>query len=267
MRSIILAAGQGSRLRPLTDDRPKCMVELAGRTLLDHQILALGCAGIHDVTVVLGYRAESVRTPNLQVRVNRQFESTNMVASLMCAADLLDGSDDVLVSYGDLVFESDVVTSLLACNDPLCTTVDLDWLKLWSLRFENPLSDAETMRIDANGYVIELGRRPSSLNEIEAQYMGLIKIDARLCTALTDLYDSLDDTFRFAGRTRTGLYMTDFLQLAIDRGIPLRTQPVRGGWLEVDSLSDLEAYNRLQENGRLADFCRVVPGDGTAEGN
>ncbi|MBK1652709.1 sugar phosphate nucleotidyltransferase [Halorhodospira halochloris] len=58
MRAIILAAGQGTRLRPLTDDRPKCMVELEGKPLLEHQLEVLRGAGIEDIHVVGGYRAE-----------------------------------------------------------------------------------------------------------------------------------------------------------------------------------------------------------------
>ena len=60
MRAVILGAGEGTRLRPYTDDRPKCLVELAGRTLLAWQLDALAAAGVSDTTIVTGYRADQI---------------------------------------------------------------------------------------------------------------------------------------------------------------------------------------------------------------
>ena len=60
MKAIILAAGQGTRLRPLTNDKPKCLVELANKPLLDHQLSVLRYTGINDIHVVAGYRAEQL---------------------------------------------------------------------------------------------------------------------------------------------------------------------------------------------------------------
>ena len=91
MRAIILAAGEGTRLRPHTLDRPKCLVPLAGRPLLAWQADALRRAGVSDITVVTGYRADQVAALGFATVHNDRFRETNMVASLMCARALLDG--------------------------------------------------------------------------------------------------------------------------------------------------------------------------------
>ena len=95
MRAVILAAGEGTRLRPHTNDRPKCLVELAGRPLLAWQLDALHAAGVTDVTIVTGYRADQITVGTRRVH-NDRYDDTNMVASLMCARAAFDGTDDVL---------------------------------------------------------------------------------------------------------------------------------------------------------------------------
>ena len=119
MRAIILAAGEGTRLRPHTLDRPKCLVPLAGRPLLAWQADALRRAGVADITVVTGYRADQVAALGFATVYNDRFRETNMVASAMCARTLLDGSDDVVLCYGDLVYESRHIDALAACTRDL----------------------------------------------------------------------------------------------------------------------------------------------------
>ena len=86
MKAIILAAGRGSRLKGLTDDRPKCLVELGGVRLLDWQLAALKAAGIEDVVVVTGYRADLLQAEGVRTIHNPDWARTNMVRSLLCAA-------------------------------------------------------------------------------------------------------------------------------------------------------------------------------------
>jgi len=255
MRAVILAAGEGTRLRPLTADRPKCLVELAGRPLLDYQLDALQAAGIEDVTIVTGYRSECLDRYGRSTRRNPDYATTNMVASLMCAADLLDGSDDVLIAYSDIVYEPRVVSELCRCPEPLSTTVDRDWLRLWRVRQEDPLADAETLRLDGQGDIIEIGRKPGSLDEIEAQYMGLILARADAARTLAAIYRGLDPAALYDGRPRQRMFMTSFLQWLVDHGWPVRGVPVSGGWLEVDSVADLSVYESLIEQGRLGQLC------------
>ena len=78
-RAIILAAGQGLRLRPLTDDKPKCLVSLQGKTLLEHQVQALKSEGIQDIHVVGGYCFEKIDSAGYKCSLNPQYKKTNMV--------------------------------------------------------------------------------------------------------------------------------------------------------------------------------------------
>lgn len=239
MKAIVLAAGQGTRLRPLTDDRPKCLVEIAGKTILEHIVASLRAADIGDITVVTGYRADQVERYPFATRHNERYTSTNMVYSLFCAEDLF-GGEDVLVVYGDIVFHPDAVTRLLADPAPVSIAVNTEWLKVWQVRMDDPLSDAETLRVDEAGHIVEIGNKAGSLEEIEGQYMGLMLFRASALDAIRSLYHQLRgerDTNQF-----DNLMMTDFLQLIRDHVTPLKAVHVQGGWIEVDSVEDRDAY-------------------------
>ena len=186
---------------------------------------------------------------------NPRYDVTNMVASLMCARELLDDGHTVLICYGDLVYETRVVSELLATPEPFAITIDKAWQRLWALRMEDPLADAESLRLDGMGRVLELGRPPGSVVEIEGQYMGLIKVDAEMASLMVRAFDDLDPEGPYEGRDRDNMFMTTFLQHLIDSGVPLAAVPVDGGWLEVDTTEDLDVYESMQSAGSLGAYC------------
>lgn len=260
MRAVILAAGEGTRLRPHTADRPKCLVPLGGRPLLDRQIEALRAAGIERIAVVTGYRAEMIARLGVTTFHNPAFATTNMVTSLMCAREWLDGADDVLVAYGDIVYEPRVVAALLQPRTAVAVAVDSDWRSLWELRMPEPLADAETLKVDADGFITELGRVPRTYADIEGQYVGLTAIRADSVTEVVQAYDDLDPAGSYEGRTRDAMFMTAFLQGLIDMGIRIGAVPISRGWIEVDTIEDLAVYEDLLARGRLDAYVALAQG-------
>ncbi|MCW5875081.1 MAG: phosphocholine cytidylyltransferase family protein [Anaerolineales bacterium] len=251
---LILAAGQGTRLAPLTDDRPKCLVELDGRSLLARQVAAIRQAGLDDITVAGGYRAEQIEALGYDVVLNERFAETNMVATLFTARHLMTCGEDLVVSYGDIVYEPRVLQALLACSAPACVVVDEAWQRYWSARMPNPLQDAETLKLSPDGRILELGKKPESLADIQAQYIGLIKFQAAAIPTLLDVYDSMDPAAIYDGQSFDKMFMTSLLQYLIDSEWHMQSVPVSNGWLEVDTLQDLQLYTQMRENGALDSF-------------
>lgn len=238
MRAVILAAGQGTRLRPLTDDRPKCLVEVGGKPILVRALESLAAAGVRDATVITGYRADRVRALGVPTRHNPDFERTNMVASLFVAGDLLEG-DDLLVVYGDVLFRPSIVEALARDPAPFALAVNTAWRALWERRMEDPLADVETMKIDAAGNVRELGKKPRSYEDVQGQYTGIFRIAADALPRVCGLWHGLDHSRRYDGKDVPNMYMTSFLQEVIDQVMPVRAVPVDGGWMEIDAPSDI----------------------------
>ncbi len=257
MKAVILAAGEGTRLRPYTRDRPKCLVRLAGIPLLHRQLAVLESCGVGDITLVTGYRAAALAGLGYPTCHNPDYGRTNMVRSLMCADRLLDGAEDVLITYGDIVYEPRILRSLQACPDPIAICVDRKWRRLWELRMDDPLADAETLRLDARGSVLEIGRRPRCYAEIHAQYMGLTKVRADFALELVRLYRELAEESLEASTDLARLDMTSFLQQLVERGYCVRAVPVDAGWLEIDTVRDLVTYEEAERAGTLSALYRT----------
>ena len=253
MRALILAAGQGSRLRPISDGRPKCLVELNRKPLLEYQLEVFENSGIENVAIVGGYCSDKLKKYNLKFYQNSNFDSTNMVYSLFCAVDFMSEDEDLLISYGDIIYETEVLQTLISSRASLSVVVDYKWKDLWSLRIENPLDDAETLKL-ASGKIYEIGKKPQSYSDIHAQYIGLIKIKAEYIYKVKSFWADLVSNLNCDSRT---LYMTDFLQLLIDSGEPVTACAVSGGWLEVDTVEDLNKYQSLYDNGEIENFINL----------
>ena len=259
-KALILAAGQGTRLRPLTNDSPKCLVNLAGRSLLSRQVETLNMCGITDIHIATGYLSSKIEKLGFPCTINKNYASTNMVESLFSCRDFLMGTngEDLIISYGDIVYEPRNLQSVLTVKDKITFMADRAWGKLWSLRFDEPMSDAETLVLDSEGFVRELGQPADSLHQIEGQYTGLIKLAASHIEFVLDAYDCLKRG-RFESLPYSeNMYLTDFLQYLISRGSKIRPTWIDSGWLEVDSISDLSLYETLHESDDLDQYCKLL---------
>ncbi|MFS1443838.1 MULTISPECIES: sugar phosphate nucleotidyltransferase [Vibrio] len=251
-KALILAAGQGTRLRPITNDRPKCLVPLIGKSLLDRQVETLNAEDITDIHIATGYRADQIEALGFQTSFNERFKQTNMVESLFSAIEFIRScKEDLILGYGDIVYHQENLKTLLACDDDIGLMVDKEWRALWSLRLENPLDDAETLVMDSEGYVIELGKKPESYERIQGQYTGLIKIKADKIPSFIAFYESLDRDVLYDGKNFDNMYMTSFIQMMIDDGWKVKAAIVSNGWLEVDSVEDLELYENMIKEKKL----------------
>lgn len=238
MKALILAAGRGSRMGGLTEDRPKCLVELGGRPLIDWQMSALARAGIDEIGIVRGYRGDRLAGHGVRHFDNPRWADSNMVVSLLAADEWL-AEASIIVSYADIVYGADTVRALLAApSAPITLSYDPDWLWLWRQRFPDPLSDAESFRLDG-GRIVDIGRRVGDLREIEGQYMGLLRFQPDGWQAVKKLLAGMSP-----GEVDR-LDMTSLLRRLIERGTEVRGVAAVGRWGEVDSVSDLRLYETL----------------------
>jgi len=122
---------------------------------------------------------------------------------------------------------------------------DLDLEKLWSLRMENPLDDAETFKMNQDGFVTELGKKPKSKDEVQAQYMGLIKVSADKVKKFKAFYHQLDHTGIYDGKDFDNMFMTSFIQNLIESGWKVKPALIHNGWVEVDTVEELDMYESM----------------------
>lgn len=264
---VVLCAGRGTRLEPLTAERPKCLVPLHGRPLLEWQLAAAREAGLTRVVLAGGYRAEALHGlqggPGPRVHVNPDWATSNMVETLFSVREAIEG--ELVLSYGDIVYRPEVLRALLAAplDAGVAVVVDRDWRAYWAARFADPLADAETLRIDPAGRLLEIGQRPRSLDEVEAQYIGLTRWSEPAWRAALALFEAARAGARANPWPRAPRlwYVTDLLQTLVDEGqAPLAVQ-VPGGWLEVDTPRDLRLAEQVSApRGGLLEIAAVRGG-------
>jgi choline kinase len=257
LNAIILAAGKGERLQPLTNDKPKCLVELFGKSLLEWQIEAFQSSGITDITIVSGYKSDLINFPEITILKNEKYESTNMVETLFSAKEKM--LDSTIVSYGDIIFEKNVLESLINSPNDISVIVDKQWKRLWGKRFQDPLSDAESLIIE-DGCIVEIGQKVNSYEKICGQYIGLMKFQGSGIDLIKRHYEEAKNQANTGTNPLNASlpfeksYLTDFLYSLIRGGATIKAVPVNNGWLEIDTLSDLDLYEFLYKKGELVDF-------------
>jgi choline kinase len=216
---------------------PKAFVPVRERTLLAHQRTALRSSGVEQVHLVIGHNAERVRrhpdTEGLVLWENVEFARTNMVATLLCAEGPLDGTSDLVIAYGDIVYEPRLLAALGDVHAPIGVVVDVRWRDYWQARMDDPLADAETLRMTPDGRLVELGARPTGYHDIEGQYIGLIRVRS-------DAIPTLVATARRLVAADPNVFMTALLQQLIDDGLHVQAAQVENGWLEFDRPEDLD---------------------------
>ncbi len=236
------------------DDRPKCLTEFGGMTLIGRQLSVLRKAGLDDIVIATGYRHEMLALPGTRQVFNPDWQSTNMVETLFCAE--AEFGDDVIVSYGDIVYEPRVVRALLDSPHDISVIVDKNWRAYWENRSADPLSDAESLSMEADGRITDIGSPAASLDDIQAQYIGLTRYRGEGIKAIKDAHANWRTAIRpwMEKRPAAKAYITDLLTEIILLGGEVRAVPIDGGWLEFDTVSDYESGLEMLENGTISRF-------------
>ncbi|MDZ4864776.1 MAG: phosphocholine cytidylyltransferase family protein [Gemmatimonadota bacterium] len=232
LQAIILAAGSGTRLRPLTLETPKCLLDVGGKTILARQLERIAAAGITRAVIVTGYLAEQVEahlathTPPISVTLtpNPDFATTGNCMSVLAARGKIDAGGIVLCD-GDVVLTGDALRRLAVA--PAASALLLDT--------ETPLAAEEIkVLLDGQGSVRRLGKQLVPA-ECAGESIGVQKVSG---PALPILWATLE-AMRDAGDTQG--YYEDAFQRMISAGVPFRTVPIsHGEWTEIDDLADLE---------------------------
>jgi choline kinase len=238
-RAIILAAGRGSRLGVLTKDTPKSLLSIGESNFLENQIKIYKKLGISEVSVVTGYSSDSFKNyTELEKIPNHNWFETNMLTSLLIGHNFDKSKTDV-ISYGDLIFEDIAISTIIKSPYDISVLYDINFLTYWQKRSKNPLLDLEDFRINSKGQISKIGTKPNSLDEIEGQYMGILKITPNGWNLIFEFIES--EKIQILNT----MSLTGFLNKFIKLGGPVYGIPYNGKWCEIDTLADLELARKI----------------------
>lgn len=254
MKAIILAAGKGQRLRQYADGLPKGMLSFDGMPLIERQLQSLRGAGIEDITVVRGYERKKISFSGVKYYDNLSYDSTNMLASLMCAAN--EFTDDVLVCYADILYEKRLIQQLIAERGDYVVLADTDWKKYWQMRYGSINFDIESFKLIEGSRIAEIGQDCTNPAEIDARYIGLLKFSLKGILLAKSIYETAikncnNEKWGNIPRSPQKAYMTDLFQTLISNGECVMASLVKGGWVEFDTNQDYEFLSALSSNGDL----------------
>lgn len=261
MKGIILAAGQGTRLKKYTENLPKGMLEFQGKTVIQRQIELYRRCGVEEIVIVRGFAGDKIRYDGVKYYTNEDFANTNMVESLLAARDEFDS--DVIVSYSDVIFDEKMLRGMIAAAGDFSVAVDLDWQEYWQARYGRVDFDTESLALDETDNIISLGLENPPLDQIDARYVGLLKFSRRGLEVIQEIMAEAyrldaDAPWQQSGKPVRKAYMTDLLQAVIEAGEQVHAEEFRHGWIEFDTNEDYETACKWMENGQLERFVSLL---------
>ena len=250
--AVILAAGDDGALGELTRDRPKSMLDIKGKTILERQVEALNTAGVKDIAVVRGHQKAAIHYPNLRYYDNEHWATTGEVASLMTAEDELRGP--VLCLYGDVIFDDAILGRLLRAQGDVVIAVDrafYDNVRAGNgalperphdlvVTGEPPVSGYRFVP-SSSGVAIERIGRTLPPADAHGEFIGLALLSERGAKLVREVHAELARTHRgrfHEAESLSRAALTDLLQELIDRGHTVTCVDVYKGWMEVDTFED-----------------------------
>jgi len=219
------------------------MLSFMGKTIIERQIEIYRKCGIDKIIIIRGFAAEKICYGGVTYYTNKAYESTNMVVSLMEAKQ--EFNDDVVVSYSDILFEEQMLRKMIAAEGDYVVAVDDNWKAYWEKRYGRVDFDTESLSLDNENNIRELGLENPKLSDIDARYVGLLKFSQKGLGYISRIYDDAcrdyrDKPWQQSGKTVQKAYMTDLLNAVIESGERIRAERFRNGWIEFDTNEDYE---------------------------
>ena len=232
--AVVLAASRGD-LGELTRDQPKCMIDVRGRSLLQHLVALLSDSGVRNVTVVRGYRKEAIALSGIAMVDNDRHATTGEVYSLACARTLLQG--ETIVTYGDILFRRYILDGLLATDGDIVVAVDALGPTRGGRAALRDLVAAE--RPFSGNYLDDAPIRLQAVSQTlppeqsRGEWIGLCRLTARGSGWVQDELALLEEE----GMLESAQMPELLTRLAAKH--PVMVYYITGHWLDVDTLEDL----------------------------
>jgi phosphoenolpyruvate phosphomutase len=254
---IIPAAGEDPSLSSILNGKPKSMLEIAGKTLLDWQISALNSNNLTNITVITGYKSRKMKAEGITFQENKDYKRGSELHSLMEARKKM--TNGFIMLYSDILFEENIMSKILACQEDIVLIVDN------TMQYHAPEANKiqdfvisknkhlPTRRKISFAYENIISKIGSKLNPETAthEFIGLAKFTKTGAEQLLQTYE--DCVKNYHGKLQEAeninqFKFTDLIQEMIDRGYVANFLEIHKGWLEIHSTEDIELANHFLSN-------------------
>ena len=225
MKIIIIAAGSSTRLGKETLDIPKGLLKINDKSIIETQLDLFKKNQLSDITIIIGPNKEKFKFKNVNYVLDDDFQNHDILGSLMASKSIIN--DDILISYSDIIFDENILRSMLDFKGDIGIAVDLYWEKNYVNRIQHPKSQADNVLLQNNKILkIRKNIKESKSTQNLGEFIGLIKLSKNA--------PSLKKA-----------YLTDMIQELVDSGFLVEPIIINGKWYEIDTSKDLERARKI----------------------
>ena len=242
MKIIIIAAGSSTRLGKEIKDVPKGLLKINDKSIIEIQLDLFKKNQLVDITIITGPDKQKFELKNVNYIHDNEFQNHDVLGSLMASKSIMN--DDVLISYSDIVFDENILQSMLDYKGDIGIAVDLNWEKKYATRTQHPKSEADNVLME-NNKILKIKKNITEYNPKQnlGEFIGLMKLSKSGAKIFIEKFNYLikshEGKFHDAPSMKKA-YLTDMLQELIDSGIVVEPIIINGKWCEIDTLQDLQ---------------------------
>jgi phosphoenolpyruvate phosphomutase len=247
MKVIIIAAGQGSRLGELTKNIPKPLLDINGKSILERQIELFHKFGIKDILVVRGPNKEKFHLNDVRYIEDTNYLYGEQTSSLMFARNEIKG--DVIISFGDIIFDELILQQLLESNGELILSTDQNWEKSYEIRTEVSQKISDFIELKDNK-IIKFFKNSEEIIEKNSivEFIGLMKLSKMGSEKMVRTYEELEKNhigkFHYASSFKKAKVI-DLLEELRLKNMNIKIKKINGIWCEIDTQQDLEIAKKI----------------------
>ena len=252
--AIIAAAGFEKPLLPLIQEKPKCLLDIKGKSILERQVATLNECNIKDIALTRGYQKSAITLPNIQYYDNDHYEETGELFSFFCAEPMMKGR--CLILFGDIIFDTAILQKLLKSPADITLVVDVSWQdrrlpEVSTIQSRKDLVILETAPGKSHRYVtpeeanriIKIGHNIPH-DQAHGEFIGLMMLSSEGTEQFKQSYrqaqkNSSTEGFHESADLKHAA-LTDLIQELINQGRAVQSVQTYKGWLDVDSFEDYQ---------------------------
>ena len=246
MKIIILAAGSSTRLSKEILDMPKGLLKINDKSIIEIQLDLFKKNQLSDITIIVGPNKEKFKFKNVNYVLDDDFQNHDVLSSLMTCKSIID--DEILTLYSDIIFDENILRSMLDFKGDIGIAVDLDWEKNYVNRIQHPKSEADNVLLENNKILkIKKNIKESKSTQKLGEFMGLMKLSKNGAKIFVEKYEHLLKSHKGKFQNAPSLkkaYLTDMIQELIDSGFSVEPIIINGKWYEIDTPEDLDIVRK-----------------------
>ena len=246
MKIIIIAAGSSTRLGKETLDVHKGLLKINDKSIIEMQLDLFKKNQLSNIIIIVGPNKENFKLKNVNYVLDDDFQNHDVLGSLMACKSIMN--DEVLTSYSDIIFDENILHSMLDFKGDIGIAVDLDWEKNYANRIQHPKSEADNVLLENNKILkIKKNIKESKSTQKLGEFMGLMKLSKNGAKIFVEKYEHLLKSHKGKFQNAPSLkkaYLTDMIQELIDSGFSVEPIIINGKWYEIDTPEDLDIVRK-----------------------